>query len=143
MPRNVVVSRVPEQDSVEQQKCATSNVTLAIVWEEPDNIERFDLVHYKINALVFDVESGSLYNLNGTSIQPEYHIRVPYSSSVNISISAVSKCSQQVGIKSNVYSVEHGTAASKKDVVTKTGFEAYFNAMYGINYALLVCISLK
>lgn len=136
MPREVSVSPVSQQDyKVDQQRPATSNVTLAIVWEEPDNIDRFDFVHYKIVVYVFDVDSGSQYYLNGTSVKPEYHINVPYSSSVNVAISAVSKCSQHVGLESNVveWIQNYTTTTSKKDVDVKTESDAinlYVNGMH-------------
>ena len=104
MPQKVTASPVG------QQATTSSNDTMLIQWKSPGNIDRFDFVHYKISVFVTELESGLKYYLNRTSIEPEYHIHVPHQSIANVSIRAVSKCPQQVGLESDsVVVLNNGT----------------------------------
>ena len=108
MPQNVTVSPT--------RQAFTSS--MLIQWKPPGNIDRFDFVHYTISVFVTELESSSKYTyfLNGTSIEPVYHIHVPHQSIANISIRAVSKCPQQVGLESDSFVVLNDGAPTPSHV---------------------------
>ena len=70
---------------------------LSVSWDAPDNSKKFDLDHFKVHILLPEQES---YIANGTSMEPEYlfhsdSVMIPPQSSIHITVTAVSKCSQQ------------------------------------------------
>ena len=73
--------------------------TLTLRWDAPANIEKFDLDHYTVQALSSEV--SKVYALNVTGSELEYPFGLIMNSSLpqyelnNLTVSAVSKCSQQ------------------------------------------------
>ena len=76
-----------------------SSEVLTVRWNVPANFDRFDLEHYKIQVLSFERDEGDV--LNVTSPNLEYPFGLVMNSSLpqpgwnNLSVSAISKCSQQ------------------------------------------------
>ena len=67
--------------------------TLSVGWTEPDNIQRFDLEYYSVQAMF--VESDVTYIINGTTTEHEYLFdfeSLPSTKEVTVRITAVSKC---------------------------------------------------
>ena len=69
--------------------------TASVLWDAPYNSEKFDLEYFKVNVL-----SDQVYIENGTTTELEYHfnpddIIIPPQSSIQIVVTAVSKCSQE------------------------------------------------
>lgn len=93
MPLNVEVNT----GSTVQQSVRTSQVmfyAFSVRWDVPDNIDRFDLEYFKVQAFI--AEPGTGYFLNRTSTELEYQFNfLPLQSDVHITVTAVSKCSQQ------------------------------------------------
>ena len=75
----------------------------SVHWSAPDNIHRFDLDYYqvKVTTLATSQENPREYYLNTTSTVVEYpfglllNSTILRSRSVNMAVSAVSRCSQQ------------------------------------------------
>ena len=117
MPLNVQVNKV--QLSVHLER-----YTLSVSWDPPDNSENFDLEHFKVHALL---EQNSRY-INKTTKELGYHFNsdiIPPLGNVRITVSAVSKCSQE-GLRSSavewredtdraVFTSDPNTAAVKTD----------------------------
>ena len=89
VPRNLEVS--PLNSSQE------SLSPLTLRWEEPENMDNFDLDYYTIHLLSQTQDVIQEYTLNVTSPKLELPFGLLLSDHdlVNISISAVSKCSQE------------------------------------------------
>ena len=83
-----------------QDKSSKASYSLTVQWDAPANIDKFDLEYYKIQVLQFRV--GGSYVLNVTSPELEYPFGLIMNSTSltqhelnNLTVSAVSKCSQQ------------------------------------------------
>ena len=92
-PENVTVKGYRDQPS-------KAPYSLTVQWDTPANIDKFDLEYYKIQVLPFRV--GESYVLNVTSPKLEYPFGLIMNSTSltqhglnNLTVSAVSKCSQQ------------------------------------------------
>ena len=85
-PLNVQVNRVQ----------LSAPCTHSVSWDMPDNNEKFDLEHYKIHIMLPEQER---YIANGTSMEPEYHFHSDMiqsqNSNIHVTVTAISKCSQQ------------------------------------------------
>ena len=100
MPLNVQVNKV-------QISVHPARYTLSVRWDPPDNSENFDLEHFKVHALS---EYNNRY-INGTTTELGYRFNsdiIPPFGTVHISVSAVSKCSQQ-GLRSSAVEWREGT----------------------------------
>ena len=69
-------------------------------WNAPSNIDKFDLEHYTIEAVPLSSKVGKGYTLNVTGSELEYPFGLIINSSSqprlnNLTVSAISKCSQQ------------------------------------------------
>ena len=83
MPRNVTLN--------------SDHLLTSLQWVAPDNIDTFDLEHFQIH-LVSSSEVGEEYTLNMTSTEVGYPFGLSSSMlqyDLNLTVSAVSKCSQQ------------------------------------------------
>ena len=91
MPNNLTVNYLVQS--------ANSRAVISLIWNAPENLERFDLEYYIVQILVH--EPGRPYLLNGTTTELEYifDLDVPLISNVQVMISAVTKC----GTRSPVY----------------------------------------
>ena len=92
-PLNVQVSR-------EQLHVYPESYTLSVRWDPPDNSDKLDLEHFKVLALS---EHNNRYIANGTTTELGYRFNsdiIPLIGNVHISVSVVSKCSQQ-GLRSS------------------------------------------
>ena len=72
---------------------STNSRVISVKWSEPENLERFDLDYYIVPVLVS--EQGRSYIRNGTTAELEYIFNldsVPLTSSIQIMVTAVSKC---------------------------------------------------
>ena len=79
--------------------------SLALQWDAPANIDNFDIEYYTIQVLSSVESDGKEYELNVTGSELEYPFGVIMnsntssaqyeSSNYNLTVSAVSKCSQQ------------------------------------------------
>ena len=89
-PRNVEVSLPHSSQDPDHP--------LSLQWEAPDNINKFDLDHYMIHISPSSQDSLG-YTMNVTSSSLEYPFGLVLTDtlgeSVNIHVSAISKCSQQ------------------------------------------------
>jgi hypothetical protein len=100
-----------------------------VSWDAPNNSKKFDLDHFKVHIMLPEQDS---YIANGTSMEPEYHfhsdnvLMVPAQNSIHVTVTAVSKCSQQ-GL-SGPFAVEfidnpevdEAMLINARDVVNKT-----------------------
>ena len=96
MPLTVAVS--PVHLPVQTPQSIPDTVT--VTWEKPENSEKFDLEYFKIQAvLVSELETGTHYSINGTTTELQYLLTLPLqsSASITITVTAISKCSQQLG----------------------------------------------
>lgn len=84
--------------------------TLSVRWEAPDNSDRFDLEHFRVQA--FTSESAEIvYLLNGTTTELEYYFdfkTLPLKSNISIMVAAVSRCGQEGPTSSTVVVPENG-----------------------------------
>ena len=89
VPRNLEVSPL----NLSQESLSS----LTLRWEEPENMENFDLDYYTIRLLSQTQDVVQEYTLNVTSPRLEFPfgLLLGNGESVNISVSAVSKCSQK------------------------------------------------
>jgi hypothetical protein len=104
----------------------SGSYTLSLIWDPPDNSKKFDLDHFKVHIILPEQDS---YIANGTSMEPEYHfhsdnvLMVPAQNSIHVTVTAVSKCSQQ-GL-SGPFAIEVGwrevTDKTNIPAVSKTG----------------------
>ena len=72
---------------------STNSRVISVKWSAPENLERFDLEYYIVQVLVS--EQGRSYIRNGTTAELEYIFNldsVPLTSSIQIMVTAVSKC---------------------------------------------------
>ena len=89
VPRNLEVSALnSSQESLSP---------LTLRWEEPDNMDNFDLNYYTIHLLSQTQDVIQEYTLNVTSPRLEFPFGLLLSDHdfVNVSVSAISKCSQK------------------------------------------------
>ena len=90
-PQNFAVAIHPDHHS------------LALRWDAPANIDKFDIEYYTIRVLSSEESDGKEYELNVTGSELEYPFGVIMntslaqyeSSNYNLTVSAASKCSQQ------------------------------------------------
>ena len=115
--------------------------SLTLQWDAPANIHKFDIEHYTIQAL--SSENG--YELNVTGSELEYPFGVIMNTSLaqyelsNLTVSAVSKCSQQgpeasaatITVLTNVHTNNpmDGTSAADSAIIS---FNFNGNALYAI-----------
>lgn len=101
--------------------------SLTLQWDAPANIDKFDIEHYTIQAL--SSENG-YYELNVTGSELEYPFGVIMNNSLaqyessNLTVSAISKCSQQ------------GSEASAATITVLTNVHTN-NPMYGASAIIL------
>ena len=84
-PLNVQISQV-------QLSTHLGTNAVSVLWDAPYNSEKFDLEHFKVNVL-----SDQVYIENGTTTELEYRFNpiIPPQSSIQIVVTAISKCSQE------------------------------------------------
>ena len=73
--------------------------TLTVQWDAPANIKKFDLEHYTIQALSSEVGKGYALNVTGSELEYPFGLIMntsfPQYELSNLTVSTVSKCSQQ------------------------------------------------
>ena len=89
VPPNV---RVPMVQSSEQ--------TLSVTWEEPENIERFDLEYFQISVFMSQPSITETGSVNATTTQLGYHFIIPLQAVTveYIMVTAISKCSHELSV---------------------------------------------
>ena len=108
------IPNVPVNLEVNSMMSHTSQTSypVSLRWDAPDNINKFDLEHFRIQVFSSDLEKE--YVLNVTSTELKYPFGLNSSvlqSSLNLIVSAVSKCSQQGPPSLPAIVVETGTGS--------------------------------
>ena len=125
----VEVPSIPNQLTAYYLVQSSSSRVLSVIWRAPDNVERFDLEYYRVQALIS--ESDKSYLLNGTTTELEYNIifdpdSVSSTSSIHIMVTAVSKCGQHSPISKIILPEIAAEPEFQSNSASKSG-------SYGIN----------
>ena len=83
------------------QQIISPHTLVAVGWEAPENIDKFDLEHFNISVSVFERNTGETFSLNGTSTDLKYHFIAPIQSNIHATVTAISKCSLHSGDESD------------------------------------------
>jgi hypothetical protein len=113
-------------------------------WDAPANIDKLDLEHYTIQVL--SSEEGEEYELNVTGSELEYPFGVilntslaQYESTSNLTVSAVSKCSQQGPEASARVTANVNTNNAMKDCIFDSAITFYSNSNTLYTIIALTC----
>ena len=101
MPPNAGVS--PIQPSEQTSQILITNNTFSLAWEEPENIEHFDLEYFQISVFmslpsITGTGQDIQYSVNATTTGLNYHFVFPMPTVEYIMVTAISKCSDELSL---------------------------------------------
>ena len=76
---------------------------ILVKWDVPDNIERFDLEKFIVNASIKNLENEMWYNSsNETHAHRGHYFVVPQKCELNITVTTINKCSREGSVSDRI-----------------------------------------
>ena len=138
VPPNV---RVPLVQSSEQ--------TFSVTWEEPENIERFDLEYFQISVFMSQPSITETGSVNATTTELGYHFILPLPAVTveYIMVTAISKCSHELFVpaiwtNSKVIKSHQVTTTSHSHTVQDQRDQDPSDFINGINNNVIIAVNI-
>ena len=139
VPPNV---RVPLVQSSEQ----TSQI-FSVTWEEPENIERFDLEYFQISVFMSQPSISETGSVNATTTELGFIFPLPAVTVEYIMVTAISKCSHElfvpaIWMNSKVIKSHQVTTTSHSDTVQDQRDQVPSDFINGINNNVIIAVNI-